>query len=103
MDLSSIFSFFRSAFWLIIVLFIIFIVMMYMNQDNLIFPTAVNGLRYPEDNPDPWKTPLQLGLNYKEISTRTKDNIRLVGWLVYQQENVKRRTLLYFHENAGSK
>ena len=103
MDLSSIFSFFRSAFWLIIVLFIIFIVMMYMNQDNLIFPTAVNGLRYPEDNPDPWKSPLQLGLNYKEISTRTKDNIRLVGWLVYQQENVKSRTLLYFHENAGSK
>ena len=103
MDLSSIFSFFRSAFWLFLVLFILFAVMMYMNQDNLIFPTAVNGLKYPEDNPDPWKSPLQLGLNYKEVSTRTKDNLKLVGWLVYQQENVKSRTLLYFHENAGSK
>ena len=103
MDLTSIFSFFRSAFWLFLVLFILFAVMMYMNQDNLIFPTAVNGLKYPEDNPDPWKSPLQLGLNYKEVSTRTKDNLKLVGWLVYQQENVKSRTLLYFHENAGSK
>ena len=103
MDLTSIFSFFRSAFWLFLVLFILFAVMMYMNQDNLIFPTAVNGLKYPEDNPDPWKSPLQLGLNYKEVSTRTKDNFKLVGWLVYQQENVKSRTLLYFHENAGSK
>ncbi len=103
MDLTSIFSFFRSAFWLFLVLFILFAVMMYMNQDNLIFPTVVNGLKYPEQNPDPWKSPLQLGLKYKEVTTRTKDNVKLVGWLVYQEENVKSRTLLYFHENAGSK
>jgi len=73
-----------------------------MNQDNLIFPTVVNGLKYPEQNPDPWKSPLQLGLKYKEVTTRTKDNVKLVGWLVYQEENVKSRTLLYFHENAGN-
>ena len=103
MDLSSIFSFLRSSFWIILSLFIIFIIMMYISQDNMIFARVVNGLRYPEDNPDPWKSPLQLGLNYKEVSTRTKDNLRLVGWLVYQQENTKSRTLLYFHENAGSK
>lgn len=103
MDLSSIINFFRSTFWIILIIFIIFAVMMYMNQDNLIFPTVVNGLKYPEQNPDPWKSPFQLGLKYKEVTTRTKDNVKLVGWLVYQEENVKSRTLLYFHENAGSK
>ena len=103
MDLNSIFNFFRSSIWFIAIIFIIFALMMYFNQDNLIFPTAVNGLKYPEDNPDPWKSPLQLGLKYKEIKTKTKDNIKLVGWLVYKEENTKKRTLLYFHENAGSK
>ena len=103
MDLSSILNFFRSSLWFIVVIFIAFAIMMYLNQDNLIFPTTINGLKYPEDNPDPWKSPLQLGLKYKEISTKTKDNIKLVGWLVYQEENKKSRTLLYFHENAGSK
>jgi hypothetical protein len=42
-------------------------------------------------------------LRYKEVKTKTLDNINLVGWLVYKEENTKRRTLLYFHENAGSK
>jgi hypothetical protein len=101
--LDSIINFFRSSFWLIFVIFIIFAVMMYMNQDNLIFPTTINGLKIPEDNPDPWKSPSQLGLKYKEISTKTKDNIKLVGWLVYKEEDTKNKTLLYFHENAGSK
>ena len=69
----------------------------------MIFPTSINGMKYPKDNPDPYKSPLQLGLKYKEIKTITPDNIKLVGWLVYMEENKKNRTLLYFHENAGSK
>lgn len=103
MDLNSIFNFLRSGFWMLLIIFIAFLIMMYFNQDNLIFPTAVNGLKYPEDNPIGYKSPTDLGLRYKEITTKTKDNIKLVGWLVYQKEDTKNRTLLYFHENAGSK
>ena len=69
----------------------------------MIFPTSINGMQYPEQNPDPYKSPLQLGLKYKEVRTKTKDNIKLAGWLVYKEENLKLPTLLYFHENAGSK
>ena len=101
--LNSIFSFFRSTFGIIIIIFIIFCFIMYKNQDNLIFPTSVNGLQYPEDNPDPYKSPIQLGLRYKDIRAITSDGIKLAGWLVYREENKKQRTLLYFHENAGSK
>ena len=42
-------------------------------------------------------------LRYKEVKVKTNDNFTLYGWLVYLEENKKNRTLLYFHENAGSK
>ena len=103
MDLASIFSFLRQIFWIILILVIFLTLYMYLNQENMIFPTSINGMKYPEDNPYPYKSPIQLGLNYKEVKTKTSDNIKLVGWLVYKEENIKKRTLLYFHENAGSK
>ena len=102
MDLSSIFTFLRQIFWLLIILVVFFTVYLYFNQENMIFATSINGMKYPEDNPDPYKSPIQLGLKYKEVKTKTKDNIKLVGWLVYKEENNKKPTLLYFHENAGS-
>ena len=103
MDLTSIFNFISQMFWIGLILVVIFTVYMYFNQENMIFPTSINGMKYPEDNPDPYKSPLQLGLKYKEVRTKTSDNITLVGWLVYLEENVKNKTMLYFHENAGSK
>ena len=103
MDFSSIFDFFRQAFWIIFVLALMLTLYLYFNQENMIFPTSINGMKYPHDNPDPYKNPLQLGLKYKEVKTKTKDNINLVGWLVYGEEYTKNKTLLYFHENAGSK
>ena len=103
MDLTSIFNFINQMFWIGLILVLIFTVYMYFNQENMIFPTSLNGMKYPEDNPDPYKSPIQLGLKYKEVKTKTFDNLNLVGWLVYGVENVKNKTLLYFHENAGSK
>ena len=103
MDLTSIFNFISQMLWIGLILVIIFTVYMYFNQENMIFPTSINGMKYPEDNPDPYKSPLQLGLKYKEVRTKTSDNITLVGWLVYLEENIKHKTMLYFHENAGSK
>ncbi len=76
--------------------------MMYLKQDELIYPTVVNGFKIPEDNPDPFKSPTQFNLKYKEIKVRTIDNVTLFGWLVYKKDTPN-KTLLYFHENAGSK
>jgi hypothetical protein len=90
-------------FWMGLVLVIVFSLYLYFNQENMIFPTSINGMKYPEDNPDPYKSPIQLGLRYKDIRAITSDGIKLAGWLVYREEKKKQRTLLYFHENAGSK
>ena len=103
MDLSWIFDSLSQIIIFGVVITSLLIIYLYFKQENMIFPTSINGMKYPEDNPDPYKSPLQLGLKYKEIKTITADNIKLVGWLVYMEENKKNRTLLYFHENAGSK
>ena len=103
MDLSWIFDSLSQIIIFGVVITSLLIIFLYFKQENMIFPTSINGMKYPEDNPDPYKSPLQLGLKYKEIKTITPDNIKLVGWLVYMEENKKNRTLLYFHENAGSK
>ena len=103
MDLSWIFDSLSQIIIFGVLITSLLIIYLYFKQENMIFPTSINGMKYPEDNPDPYKSPLQLGLKYKEIKTITPDNIKLVGWLVYMEENKKNRTLLYFHENAGSK
>ena len=103
MDLSWIFDSLSQIIIFGVVITSLLIIYLYFKQENMIFPTSINGMKYPTDNPDPYKSPLQLGLKYKEIKTITQDNIKLVGWLVYMEENKKNRTLLYFHENAGSK
>ena len=103
MDFSWIFDSLSQIIFFGVIIISLMIVYLYFNQGNMLFPTSINGMKYPEDNPDPYKSPLQLGLKYKEIRAITPDNIKLVGWLVYMEENKKNRTLLYFHENAGSK
>ena len=103
MDLSWIFDSLSQIIFFVMILVTLMIVYLYFNQANMLFPTSINGMKYPEDNPDPYKSPLQLGLKYKEIRAITPDNIKLAGWLVYMEENKKNRTLLYFLENAGSK
>lgn len=100
---DSILNLFKTISIIVIIVFLLFAVFMYYNQDNLIYPTSLNGMKYPEDNPHPWNSPAQLGLNYKNITTKTSDNLKLAGWLVYKEENIPKRTMLYFHENAGSK
>lgn len=103
LSFEDILSFSTKTVCVIASLFLLFALVMYLNQNSLIFPTSVNGMKYPEDNPDPYKSPLQLGLDYQEVSTTTSDGVKLVGWLVYKSDTPPRPTMLYFHENAGSK
>lgn len=99
----SLLNFLKSACICIATMAIIYIVVLYLNQDKMIYATAVNGLQYTEENPAPYKHPGQLGLNYKEVKVLTKDGNTLYGWIVYVSESVKQPTIIYFHENAGSK
>lgn len=103
MIFDTIFNIFRPIAYFILIIYVGVCILMYTKQDKLIFPTVVNEMKYPEDNPDPMKSPAQLNLKFKEVKTKTKDGLTLVGWFVYIEEDKPNRTMLYFHENAGSK
>ena len=40
---------------------------------------------------------------YEEIWIKTKDNLKLQGWFMYQPTNAnKQKTIIFLHENAGN-
>lgn len=41
-------------------------------------------------------------MEYEDLNITTKDKINLHGWLIKQPDSIKRPTIVYFHENAGS-
>ena len=102
LSLDSLFTFCKQGFIIIFILFLIFAIYMYFNQNNIIYVPEINGFVLPEDNPVPYQNPSQLKIPYKEVEIITKDKLRLYGWLTHQ-ESTPCRTMIYFHENAGSK
>ena len=102
LSLDFLFTFFKQGFIIIFILFLIFALYMYFNQDSIIYVPEINGMVLPEDNPVPYQNPSQLNIPYKEVEIITKDKLRLYGWLTHQ-ENGPSKTMIYFHENAGSK
>ena len=100
--LSNIQSFFKQGLSLFVILSFSLLFYLYLNQGNMLFATSVGGTRYLEDNPDPYKSPSQLGLNFIDTTVETEDKVKLKGWLVYVLD-IRLPTLVYFHENAGSK
>ena len=64
--------------------------LMYVQQPGMIFFPA------SEIN----ETPLDWGFEYEDVLLDTKDNIQLHGWFIPRQG--AKRTLLFFHGNAGN-
>ena len=42
-------------------------------------------------------------MEYEDVNISTKDKINLHGWFIKQTDSKTRPTIIYFHENAGSK
>ncbi len=42
-------------------------------------------------------------MEYEDLKILTKDKINLHGWFIKQIDSKNRPTIVYFHENAGSK
>ena len=98
---DSLFTFFKQASVIFIILFLIFAAYMYFNQDSIIYVPEINGTKYPEDNPRPYQNPSNIQMEYKDIEIHTRDNLYLFGWFVYKK-TTPNTTIIYFHENAGS-
>lgn len=98
---ESALNFFSQSAIVIAFLFLAIVLYLYFKQNDIIYPTSVNGLRYASDNPYPYQNPSQHNLKYENLYITTSDKIKLHGWIVFG-ERVKKRTLIYFQENAGN-
>ena len=91
----------KQSVTVVVILFLTLVIYLYFCQNQMIYPTIVNGIQYPSENPFGYKNPNEQNLNYKELFIKTKDNIKLYGWIIYDKY-IKKRTLIYFQENAGN-
>lgn len=58
--------------------------------------------RYPHENPKNFRDPKAQGLDFEDVNITTSDNIQLHGWFVPCKHKETARTVVYYHENAGS-
>ncbi len=78
--------------------YLVFLTLVYLGQSGLLYlpDAAGRGLV---------ATPAAIGLVYEDVHLRTEDGVFLHGWLVSAPERAPqapRRTLLFFHGNAGN-
>ncbi|EAR92062.3 alpha/beta superfamily hydrolase (macronuclear) [Tetrahymena thermophila SB210] len=72
-------------------------------QEKLIYIPTFGGMpKSPKDNPFGDRTPRDMNLAYEDVSTVTKDNVTLRGWLIKQKDHMNKPTVVFFHENAGN-
>ena len=79
-------------------IYLAFLTLVYLGQSGLLYlpDAAGRGLV---------ATPAAIGLRYEEVQLRTEDGVPLHGWLISAPETTRqapRRTLLFFHGNAGN-
>lgn len=59
--------------------------------------------RDAKQNPYGYQDPSQQDMPYEELNITTSDKVKLHGWLIKQADCKNSPTIIYFHENAGSK
>lgn len=57
----------------------------------------------PSDNPRRYRSPGERDLDYEDVALVAKDGIKLKGWLILHPAAKDVPTVVFFHENAGSR
>lgn len=93
---------FVSLFLFVSFMSIFVLISIWTGQEGMLYVPA-QPIQYIEQNPPPYLSPEARGIQFEEIWLKTKDNIRLQGWFMFQGADAdKRETLIFFHENAGN-
>jgi len=53
-------------------------------------------------NPKRQRNPEERGLPCEQVLVKTKDNLKLRGWLLLQKQSKKHPTIVYLHESTGN-
>jgi len=85
-------KFFYNSIIISLVIYVIIILFVYFFQRNLLYhPNVKNFSGYQIDN---------INFSYKEVKIINDDKIELIAWL-HQKDLIKKKTLIFFHGNAG--
>jgi fermentation-respiration switch protein FrsA (DUF1100 family) len=84
-----------------LILLLVILVALYFFQNKMIYMPD-QPYRYPNMNPQGYRDPSELSLDYEEVKINTSDNIKLHGWFVKHANYKQVPTVIYFHENAGN-
>ena len=77
-------------FGLILILYLVVTLGLYIFQRKLLYYPNLNSHIKGDE----------LSHSFENINIKTKDNINLKGW--FHQKNLKKKTILFFHGNAGT-
>jgi hypothetical protein len=75
---------------ILLVFYLAFLVTIYFMQDRMLYYPDREVLQTPED----------IGLEYEEVSLKTKDNVTISGWYIPAKH--EKGVLLFCHGNAGN-
>jgi abhydrolase domain-containing protein 13 len=87
-----------------LILLFFMLVMVYFMQEKMLYNPDFPSKEYkfPENNMRGFKHPGERGMLYHDVSIKTKDGLKLHGWLIKQKNPRDHDTIIYFHENAGN-
>lgn len=86
------------------ILLLIAILLLYFNQNKMLYVPNMPSpeMRFPESNPEKFRSPSEYDMTYEDVRIITKDNLRLHGWFIKQVDPQKVETLIFFQANAGN-
>ena len=62
-----------------------FIVMLYCNQNGMLYAPAPPGMpKRPAENPPMMRSPAEFGMNYKDVKVECADGVKLSAWMITQ-------------------
>ncbi|CAI2375430.1 unnamed protein product [Moneuplotes crassus] len=59
-------------------------------------------LKAPCHNPPGLRSPGEYGFDFDSLEIITKDQVKISGWFIKQEDPIKYPTLIFFHGNAGN-
>ncbi len=79
-----------NAVVILLVCYLAFLIIIYFIQDRMLY--------FPES--EIWQTPKDIGLEYEEVSLKTRDNLTISGWYIPAED--EKGVLFFCHGNAGN-
>jgi len=92
-----------SLFWTLIAAGVGILMLLYIQQDKILYMPAVPGVpKLTRDNPTGFTSPSCFNLPFEDAMIPTSDGVRIHAWLLKARDCARAPTIVFFHGNAGN-